>query len=175
MNEEEAPSRLPRNAFENVTSGLFTLLHGGDAKDYVGHLTLLCNNPNQFAIQAHEVSREPGTGIPRVFLSYMENIRRRRDQWTTFDHEVAHRIFDGTRESMEGFGAFTKERIERGWSVLQNYRFYEMGPGTREAHFRMIVIYVKRGEEGEDGPSRKNWNAGAWINWGLLVPAKAAY
>jgi hypothetical protein len=174
--DDGAPSRLAGGGFEGFESGFYTLLVEGEAKAYTERLTQLCNNPNQYSVHIHEISSEPKTKIPKVFLSFAENARGRREKWATFDYIIEHKVFGDSQASMDEYSVFLKEGVKYGWRILHSLRFYEVDPEMQTSDFRMIVIYARQNrKQDEETPSREGAAREGWVNWNSLVPVKATY
>ena len=171
--EIEYPTRYVKDRYRSFHTGFYSLL---DPAEYIKKLTLLCNHPSQFLIHIHEISAEPKTRIPKVLLSYAENIRQKDSKWSDFDYIIDFRIFGDDPGSMENYSKFLKICTDSRFRVLQNHRFYEIvDEDTHE--FKMVVIYayMKEREDEDEHPSRGKRDIDAWINWNTLTPVKAAY
>lgn len=182
--DSETPSRHVKSRRKKFVSGFYALLRDDELSEYLGHLSLLCNHPGRFSIRLHEVSSEPKTKAPKVFLSYAENVEKektleeiilKQNRAITFCYEIKSMIFSDSKDSMEKYDCFLKEADDFGLKILQNYRFYEVDPETQTSDFKIVVIYARWLDDEDESLSRVGVDRDRRIDWGGLSPAKVTY
>ena len=149
----QMPGRDSATQFEDVKSCMLCLTNATDRENYAEAMTTMVNDSVKYFIYANELSYEPKTKIPRIFLTFCEKKQGKIDNEPT-NFKVHVKLFLET--DLNEFGKLLKMASHGTAYILYENRFW-MSDGEfpdSPPTFIQMVIYITR-PDGGDMPSRR--------------------